>query len=471
MSFARCNRTRKLLLLGACALCGRLVSADMWRIVYEDPAPDVNADHAAGPDASAASAASAPTAIDSYQSSHATVASLIAADPLTDIDTFLPEFGLAYATASPEAAARIEALPGVQSVTPVQQEGMTFALGIRYAFTNASACLRFQRAILPSTGFWLDHPAIAPNINRRLSKSFIPGEGLQFKTPRNQGDSFSHGTWTASLIAAAHVGNSGIRGVAPAAELVLVKVLSDNGWGSDGLILKGMKYAADSGVDIINMSLGLGPLQDTKSTAALLTAYKRAVRYVLSKGVAIIAAAGNDSFNFDDANDQSVYVPQDVKGVIVVSATGPKGWRYKPTANMDRLSYYSNYGANVVDFAAPGGDIRSMYADSEALCYVPVIKRKVKCYQLDAMLGACCYTPEGGYGYRWAMGTSAAAPVASGVAALIVSKLGHHVPPAKLEMCMRKTAEDLGEKGRDASYGWGLVNAGNVVDLRDCQQQ
>eukprot|EP00611_Tribonema_gayanum_P026575 TRINITY_DN6360_c1_g2_i1.p1 TRINITY_DN6360_c1_g2~~TRINITY_DN6360_c1_g2_i1.p1 ORF type:complete len:171 (-),score=36.43 TRINITY_DN6360_c1_g2_i1:197-709(-) len=121
MRFARCDHIRKLLLLGACALCGRLASADMWRIVYEDPAPDVNADHAAGPDASAASAASAPTAIDSYQSSHATVASFIAADPLTDIDTFLPEFGLAYATASPEAAARIEALPGVQSVTPVQQ--------------------------------------------------------------------------------------------------------------------------------------------------------------------------------------------------------------------------------------------------------------------------------------------------------------------------------------------------------------
>jgi hypothetical protein len=106
------------------------------------------------------------------------------------------------------------------------------------------------RVAVLDTGFDLDHPDLAPNINMALSKDFT-GEGLQYSLP----DPFSHGTHTAGIVAAADNG-FGVIGVAPQAELVLVKVLGDEGEGTFEDVLEGISYAASVDADVISMSFG-----------------------------------------------------------------------------------------------------------------------------------------------------------------------------------------------------------------------
>ena len=112
---------------------------------------------------------------------------------------------------------------------------------------------RARVAVLDS-GIWSSHPDIAANLNLGLSRSFVPTEpGIN---PIVLG--FNHGTHVAGIIAAP-INNRGVQGVAPAAEIVAVKVLrSDTGSGSFSWLITGIMYASGPEVqaDVINMSLG-----------------------------------------------------------------------------------------------------------------------------------------------------------------------------------------------------------------------
>jgi len=145
-------------------------------------------------------------------------------------------------------------------------------------------------------------------------------------------DDNEHGTHVAGTIAGR--GKGGPLGVAPQATLIPVKVLDADGAGSLSDIVAGINWAAQNGVDVINMSLG-GPA----GSAAL----QRAVKQALSAGVVIVAAAGNSGPNPD-----TVGFPGGYPGVIAVAASDKN----------DQVASFSSRG-DAVAFIAPGVNITS----------------------------------------------------------------------------------------------------------------
>lgn len=305
-------------------------------------------------------------------------------------------------------------------------------------------------------GIDAEHPDIAPNLNVALSKSFVPGEDWNVRP----GFFFNHGTHVAGTIAAADNG-FGVIGVAPSAQVMAVKVLSEyTGSGDFDWVMQGIVYAADSGADVINMSLGavlplygdcdIYPPEECTSAedvAELVTAMSRVTSYAYHKGTTIIASAGNDAIDFDHTDPILIDLPAMLPFVLGVSATAPVGWAIDPTVSLDNLSSYSNYGSVIVDFAAPGGDF--MYPGNE-LCVVSGVTRP--CWVFDMVFS----TISGGWG--WAAGTSMAAPHASGVAALMIGALGGSAKPWDVTAYMWAAANDIGAPGDDPLFGHGRVN-------------
>ncbi|MFP3852749.1 MAG: S8 family serine peptidase [Anaerolineales bacterium] len=307
------------------------------------------------------------------------------------------------------------------------------------------------------TGFDLEHPDLAPNINFALSKDFT-GEGLQYTL----GDVFSHGTHTAGTVAAAD-NAIGTIGVAPEAELILVKVLGDEGSGTFADVIAGIVYAANSDADVISMSLGArldqsgfvdteGNFVSAQEVAELRTAIGRATSYAHRQGSTVIASAGNDAEDYDHAGP-ILHLPSDAPHVISIAATGPEGWALDPDTDLDTPAFYTNYGQSVIDFAAPGGDVDFDLLESGDICTVGVVT--VDCYVFDLVFST------GNGGWYWAAGTSMSAPHAAGVAALVIGDNGGSMQPAQVEAALRQLADDLGKPGKDDFYGLGRIDATN----------
>ena len=305
-------------------------------------------------------------------------------------------------------------------------------------------------------GFDLTHPDLVPNINFGLSTNFVAGETLQYALP----DAFSHGNHVAGTIAAAE-NDFGIIGVAPDAELVLVKVLGDAGSGSFGNIALGILHAAAVEADVINMSLGAAipqsgirdadgnVLLSSKDVAELRVLMNRVTNIANQSGAVVISSAGNSALDRDKTSDL-ITLPADMPNVISISATSPIGWATDPAnIDLDNLASYSNYGRSAIDFAAPGGD--SVYPGNE-LCSVAGILNP--CWVFDLVFST------GNQGWYWSAGTSMASPHAAGIAALIISENGGSMKPAQVEAAMRQRAERLDGSGRSASFGMGRVSSG-----------
>ncbi|KAG5181638.1 peptidase S8/S53 domain-containing protein [Tribonema minus] len=363
------------------------------------------------------------------------------------------------------------------------------------------------RVAVLDQGFYPQHPTLAANVNMDLSKSFVKGEDLRWRPKRAQYNAFSHGTWTAGIIAGVDRGGAGTTGVAPEAELLLIKVISDNADSSqEEDIFRGMHYAVDNGADIINLSLGAGPAKTTDDgVRESIHAFTRAVAYATAHNVTVIAAAGNELFDFDKAHDQAVW-PAQLADVIAVAATGPYLLGKRPHANLDRPAFehsnyggsviatrrsatatgpyllgkrphanldrpafeYSNYGASVIAFAAPGGGTRGLADGNREHCRVPElgVGQRAACYNLDLVYGACCHDPDRGYYHDFNFGTSAAAPHAAGVAALAMSRAGRRLAPSEVRSALIAAADDLGPPGRDPRFGFGRVNAGRLTEIQ-----
>ncbi|GAB1542066.1 S8 family serine peptidase [Scytonema sp. NUACC21] len=156
---------------------------------------------------------------------------------------------------------------------------------------------------------------------------FVPG--YDFVNDKVEADDDNgHGTHVAGTIAQSTNNGYGVAGIAYEAKLMPLKVLSAYGGGTVADIAEAIKFAADNGADVINMSLGGG------GESQLM---KDAIEYAYRKGVAIVAAAGNE-------NENSAAYPARYPHVIGVSAIGSDGEK----------APYSNYGAGV-DISAPGG--------------------------------------------------------------------------------------------------------------------
>lgn len=226
----------------------------------------------------------------------------------------------------------------------------------------------------------------------------------------------SHGTQMAGIIAQTTGNGIGGAGVAPAAALMPVRVLEPDLTGSARAIARGLRFAADHGADVVNLSVA-GP-----SATPVLT---RAIDYATAKGVTIVAAAGNDG-------SPSVSWPAADPRVVAVGAVDRS---LKPAR-------YSNYGPKV-DLVAPAGagdvvDTGRGPAD-----------------------GVLAQTLEGGpskFCYCFTASTSAAAAQVSGVAALLIGSRRARTP-AEVRAALRGGARDLGPRGEDPHNGAGLVQA------------
>jgi lantibiotic leader peptide-processing serine protease len=286
-----------------------------------------------------------------------------------------------------------------------------------------------QVAVLDE-GFYLNMPDV--KWNTRLAASFVPGEPVQYTLP----EGFSHGTHVSGIIASAD-NTFGTVGVAPKAEIVPVKVLSESlGFGEDSWVLAGMLYAAAIKVDVVNMSLGGTCEKTDPDCVAIKRVYDRVVKFMNKQGVTVIASAGNDAIDFD-ANRNLIDLPAMADGVIGISATGPLGWAVNDVADPKRPASYSNYGRVIVDFAAPGGDFA---LPGEDVCTVGAFTNF--CWVFDMIISPA-EVFEGDTYFYFAAGTSMAAPHVSGIAAQIISANGGSMKPNQVENALRRYARRL----------------------------
>ncbi len=290
-----------------------------------------------------------------------------------------------------------------------------------------------------------DHIDIAPNLNQALSKSFVPTEG--WEAPATFG--FNHGTHVAGVIAAADNG-IGTTGVAPEAELIALKVASHKtGSGDFSWLLDALVYAANQDVDIANVSLGklyhkVGPIgiraAEMKAMIEVVGAYAQA------KGTTLIAPAGDEKKNLDTC---CFYLPASAESFIAVSATAPVGWAFDKEVNPEKPTSYSNFGANTIEFAAPGGDIAYPGRD---YCVKSGMNRP--CWTFDLVFSTVAN------GWGWAAGSSVSAAFLTGVTALIESKEEYETNPDLMKHLLVDHALERGkDPGQDMFYGRGIVNA------------
>lgn len=250
------------------------------------------------------------------------------------------------------------------------------------------------------TGVATKHPDLKDRI---VATKDFTGDGIE--------DVNGHGSHCAGIIAASRDGE-GVVGVAPKAELMIGKVLSNSGSGRYSWIIKGMQWALDEGADIISMSLG-GPVGTDE--------LEEMVKKVIASDTILIVAAGNEG-----EGENTIGYPGGYDDVICVGSI-KRG---------QKRSSFSSTGPNIT-IMAPGEDIYS------------------------------CYPPDG---YASLSGTSMATPFIAGVAALILSKhrgKGGHTPcENQTEMFehLKKVAVDIEDPGWDKNSGWGIVSPDRSID-------
>jgi len=232
-----------------------------------------------------------------------------------------------------------------------------------------------------------------------------------------------HGTHVAGTLAQSTNNALGVAGVAFKAKIMPVRVLDANGFGSLSDVVEGIRYAVDHGATVINLSLG------SRASARLM---EEAVAYAHSKGVTVVAAAGNE-------NSSQVSYPARYPHVIAVSATGPDGTK----------APYSNYGVGV-DIAAPGGAKTPEHPE------YGILQQTINRRNPDEPV------------FAYFQGTSMAAPHVAGVAALIQAQ--GIKDPDKVEAILKRSAAPVpGDKQN--FYGAGLLDAARALARARGQQE
>lgn len=232
-----------------------------------------------------------------------------------------------------------------------------------------------------------------------------------------------HGTAMAGIIAGHGHGfgnGDGVLGIAPESRILPVRVILEDGDPArtkarntrGNALAEGIRWAADHGADVINLSLG-----DDSASAHPEAGEDDAVQYALKKGVVVVASAGNGG----DKGDHISY-PAAYPGVIVATAVDKYGTR----ASFSTRRWYATV-------AAPGDDV--VIAD-----------------------------PDHKYYEGW--GTSAASAFVSGAAALV--KAAHpNLTPAQIKRLLEDTARNAPSGGRDDSRGFGFIDPAAALKAAD----
>ncbi|MGE0363855.1 MAG: S8 family serine peptidase [Vicinamibacterales bacterium] len=251
-----------------------------------------------------------------------------------------------------------------------------------------------------------------------------------------------HGTHVAGTIGQATNNGVGVAGMAFNVRLMPVKVIAElwddilgsPNFGSDDVVARAVRYAADNGAHVINMSIG----REAGGAAPVL---ESAVQYAVSRGAFVVIAAGNDGDAGNRPNRTAEFASR-IDGVVAVGAVG---------RGLDR-AYYSTTGS-YVELSAPGGDIRN-FGGPGGILQQSIDQDPAATYDLPpALFRAPRFDA---FQYYYLQGTSMAAPHVSGFAALLRQQ--GITSPAAIEAAMKRFATDRGPAGRDDQYGEGLIN-------------
>jgi subtilisin family serine protease len=307
------------------------------------------------------------------------VAAALGISKLSDLARYWPAATAAGARTRPHARARLVA------ADPRQSEQWAVAAGSLLDLPGAWELSRGRgvTVAIVDSGALLDHIDLGPNIWTNFNET--PGNGVDddhngyvddvhgvdlSSTVSGQDihDGHGHGTHVAGIVAAAANGR-GVVGVAPQAKLMIVKVLDDAGSGNTGNVAEGIRYAAQNGARVINCSFA-GDQPDPRMDEAIKAAG--------DAGALVVVSAGNDGVDIDTSPHYPAAIP--ASNLLAVASTDPDSGR--------GISAFSNFSRLAVQVAAPGADILSTSNDG---------------------------------GWELKSGTSMAAPMVSGVAALAAS--------------------------------------------------
>lgn len=426
---------------------------------------------------------------------------------------------------------------GVEPLAPLQWDMAAIGAGATQSYRfNQGAGVRVG---VIDTGVDGNHPDIAPNFDRALSRNFTTDDPVIDGPCEEEPDAScsdpadvdeeGHGTHVAGTMASP-INGKGIAGVAPQASIVNLRAGQDSGYFFAQPVVNALTYAADHGVDVVNMSFYVDPwLYNCRANPAdspaaqaqqrtTIVAVQRAVDYARRKGVLPVAALGNENTDIDDprtdttspdyppdaAYDRTIdnsclSVPTETDGVVGVSSYGPSG----------RKAYYSNWSLNETQVSAPGGDtldfpgtdrfrspqndILAPYPEAAARAAGDIDANGAPTNAFvvrDTSGGVTSY-------YQYLQGTSMASPHAAGVAAIVVGAAGHRdgraggltLDPRQTERLLSRTATPVacpaggvqtypgldpaiytatctGTPQHNSFYGDGSVNALQAAQLR-----
>jgi thermitase len=233
-----------------------------------------------------------------------------------------------------------------------------------------------------------------------LMGNLVPGRNI-YNNNADASDVSGHGTNVAGVAGARGNNGLGVAGVCWTCKIMPIRVTDANSYATWSNLASGLTWAADHAARVANLSF------ESVSDSSTV---KSAAQYFQGKGGVCVGAAGNQSV-FNSSPDNPY--------ILTISASDQN----------DLLWSYSNYGNNV-DLAGPAGG----------------------------------YTTARGNTYMYMGGTSMAAPVVAGVAALVLS-VNPNLTPAQVQDILKNSADDRGALGWDIYYGWGRVNAARAVNM------
>lgn len=342
--------------------------------------------------------------------------------PVDDVEALLPV---------------LRAIPGVEYVEPIVR-----SRSIAFVPNDPLANVQWHLQAIRAFDAWAEPPVLNP-VRVAVIDSGIDGghpefagrivEKATFVGSKPDQDTIGHGTFVAGEIAALTNNGDGIAGVGLPVELLIAKVVGDDGEISIEAEAKAIRWAVDRGARVINLSLGgkRAPNDPTVDTYSALEA--DAIEYATSRGAVVVAASGNcdEPCPYPYASYPAALPHVVGVGALTIDGTVPQ---------------FSNRDPVFVDVAAPG------------LGIVSTFPRDLSPPGCDRAGYSFCASSD----YQSGAGTSFAAPLVSAAAALAIS-VDQSLRPSQVTRLIAQTAQDVGPPGRDAATGSGKVDVASLL--------